>query len=710
MELKVNKKKLSLILIGSLFLSFCATLISFYEPGFLKTNEFFRYNEFSIFTLVYRNILFTIVGLFLGCHFIFDRKELYRWIFDHRWLLGGVLLIVFTLLRMNGESITFYYENVQSRVGDASMYPVLGTFRGIRSDQFVATTPSQLASSYGTDPFGVYNEISRGTKTLNAINGIYVGFSTLAYAPWYFVYKILPFEYANSFCWYAPIILAFLFNIELFYIVSKKNRLLATMGGCLTVFSSFYMWWNFPSQWLSAPGTVVCVYYFLNNDDLKKRIVYGLGTALCFAGFVVHLYPAWQVPLGYLYLVIGIWCLYSNWDRVKKMDKKSWLLLAGCILLMCALIVSYMLNISEYSKIIMETVYPGKRVGLGGNSLYKLFLYLQQTFYPYFQFGNPCEFSTFFTLFPIPLIVAIYVLIRNKKKDFLLVGILLAILPMLVYCTIGFPEFLAKITLLSYSTAQRCVDVIGYAQIFILVILFTEYREEKRLPVWLAVVLSFGIALYCLYITMHMFPGYLRWFIKGGMCGVILVLGVVLSHKFSDRLDRFLQIALIGITLFSSVLIHPFMVGLSALTQKPVAQEIHRIVQEDPDAKWIALEGGIFFQQFVVANGASTINSLNSYPNLDLWHTLDESRQYENVYNRYAHIPATLTTEDTSFELQVEDTMLLSLSYKDMEKVNISYVITMNSENLEMDNGYAHFECLYNEYDIAIYKVTYSRS
>ena len=36
--------------------------------------------------------------------------------------------------------------------------------------------------------------------------------------------------------------------------------------------------------------------------------------------------------------------------------------------------------------------------------------------------------------------------------------------------------------------------------------------------------------------------------------------------------------------------------------------------------------------------GAKTVNSVNVYPDLDKWHVIDPNGQYEEVYNRYAHI------------------------------------------------------------------------
>lgn len=119
------------------------------------------------------------------------------------------------------------------------------------------------------------------------------------------------------------------------------------------------MWWRFSIHFISAPGTIVCVHYFLNSDKFWKRILLGLGTALCFGNFILNLYPAWQVPLGYMFLAIGIWCLHENWEKVKKLKLRDWMVIAGALALVASFVLSYFLVASEYVEVINATVYPG---------------------------------------------------------------------------------------------------------------------------------------------------------------------------------------------------------------------------------------------------------------------------------------------------------------------------------------------------------------
>ena len=54
-------------------------------------------------------------------------------------------------------------------------------------------------------------------------------------------------------------------------------------------------------------------------------------------------------------------------------------------------------------------------------------------------------------------------------------------IPMLIYTTVGLPATIANITLLSYSMPERVVDIIGYIQIYFIVILMSRYAKKEKI-------------------------------------------------------------------------------------------------------------------------------------------------------------------------------------------------------------------------------------
>lgn len=155
---------------------------------------------------------------------------------------------------------------------------------------------------------------------------------------------------------------------------------------------------------------------FCSGKRLAKRLFFGAGIAISAANFVVDLYPAWQVPAGYVYLALLIWIIIDNRDCLKNYRIKDWMLAGGFFVFMISIIGMYLYNYMDYMTAIMNTVYPGGRTYYGGFSIDKLCGYLISLTTPYTDFTNPSEMGCFYGLFPFSVIVFAYALIQKKEK------------------------------------------------------------------------------------------------------------------------------------------------------------------------------------------------------------------------------------------------------------------------------------------------------
>ena len=79
---------------------------------------------------------------------------------------------------------------------------------------------------------------------------------------------------------------------------------------------------------------------------------------------------------------------------------------------MASIVIVYLKDRSTYVTEIMNTIYPGSRVSTGGYSLYKMFEYVATIFYPFKATLNNSEFSMMVTLFPLPMVMAVYRRVR----------------------------------------------------------------------------------------------------------------------------------------------------------------------------------------------------------------------------------------------------------------------------------------------------------
>ena len=86
-----------------------------------------------------------------------------------------------------------------------------------------------------------------------------------------------------------------------------------------------------------------------------------------------------------------------------------------------------------------------------------------------------------------------------------------------------------------------------------------------------------------------------------------------------------------------------------------------------------------------------------------MWEILDPEREYEEIWNRYAHMVIAFSDDDQShYELLGPDSMQMRLNREDFLSLDVSYVITQN----EITDGWKDilFE-KYNESGIWIYEV-----
>ena len=652
--------------------------------------------------VLWAQIYFFVIG-FVVLHFIVkDPKSIYENIFRFRWIIAAFVLLFFTANKLNGDSLAIY-NFIQPNQGSEYIEPIIGEARYIRSDEFIVDSPSKLASGYGDYPYGQYNYIQRGTKTLNSVNGIYLGYSTIGKAPYCFVYTILDREYAYSFCWYAPIILTFMLSFELCLIIARRRRLLAFTGACLIGLSPFYLWWNFPAFLIGAQGAIVCVHYFLNSTGLIKKILYSLGFGVAFANYVLTLYPAWIVPMGYVSLLIVIWILHENWQKVKKLKLLEYLILAAGLFFSASLILSYLRVNQEYILAISNTVYPGHRVNNGGFAIPRMFSYFQNGLFGFKDIGNASEESSLFSLFPIPLIAAIYQWILTKKKDWFLSGMIGISIVYIVYSTTGLPSVIAQITLLSYCTPTRILPIIGIVQVYMMVrVLSVNQCERKFLLRPAAIAIGSATAILGILYTATNFPGYMEigWIIVSFI--VVVLAGIVILTRTNQKVQRTFEIGISCISIFIAMSIRPISIGLDSIFSKPVAKEIQNICSTYKRSKWIGYND-IRISGFLVACGAPTINSVNTYPNYEIWNVLDPERKYESYYNRYAHIAVNFIDGETNVEMIQEDYIRLNLSYDDISKIDCNYIFSM--EPLNASGHHVSFDEIYNENGCYIYNV-----
>ncbi|MCI7768238.1 MAG: hypothetical protein MSJ26_09730 [Oscillospiraceae bacterium] len=658
-----------------------------------------------------RGCIFAVIGVFAYLNIIVEKEKLWNFIFEKRWYAALFAFIFAFSLKLNFSNVSCFDFYIQPDIRSEYTQPVLGISRDIRSDEWLVETPRRISGSYSD--YGPENHIMRGTENKNLpASNLYKGYSAL-YNPFNWGFLLFGPEYGMSWLWCGLYIMSFMVSFELSLILSKGKRFYALLGAVLISLSSFSLWWSIMTYSVSMQGIIVCAYHFINTDSRKKRILLAVCFSFAFSFFVCSLYPAWQVPLAYILMAFAAWLLLDYFDRIRSFKAADWLILGAAVVFSASVILAYLYDMRDYTQGIMGTVYPGARFDTGGFSLSKIFCYPQSLFYSFHDTGNNSEAGVFYCLFPIPIIFSAYIAVKQiiaKIKDksvrmdklnlcLLAVGIFL-----ITYCTVGFPKWLAGITLMSYSTALRAVDFISLLCIYMMIRHFSEDNEKFRLPLGVCAIITFISVIISMYYSQTLYPTYLTQILTAISALLTFGFGMAYFTRISEKNRNFILSIVMTVNIIGGITVLPINRGADALLKKPASAAVQSIVRNDKEAKWAACND-IVSGQFLAANGAPCITSVNYMPNFQLWNTLDKDGAYNDIYNRYCHVSMIFTDEPTSFDLIGADLIRVNLSYEDMDDAQIKYLFSLSP--IYEDSDYVDFEEIYHESNVFIYKVNY---
>ena len=657
--------------------------------------------SFAYYAFVMRLIILLMLFAFLSLHIFYDIEFMYRKIHKYRWLIAIGLFAFCIIFKINGSSMGQYNTYIQTGYGSDFIYPLYGTARASRTDEWVVSLTRAMSAEYSN--YGLYNDIVMGTRHTNmSAAGLYFSYSLLS-EPSKWGYYLFGTERGVAFIWSGHIIFGFMFSYELCRILTKDKRLLSLMGANLIWFSVYNMAWSV-TEWLFAgQAALVLFYYFLQEEKIWKRIIWGGGVAVFASEFCVNLYPAWQVPAGYIYLGLLIWMILSKRETWKSFTWKDWMVVVASTVFFISIVLSFLMNDQEYIQEITATVYPAGRIDYGGFALNKLFNYLSSTLAAWVDYANPSEMSCFVTLFPLSILFFLYILVKEKGKNMLMWSLLVPTTFITLYCTMELPHKLAEITLMTNSMTGRAIDIVGYANVLMFIIGISEYEEHKNMQVkWYISAVAVAICLVIAFVSAQNMDIKKTYIYTLLLAVIIFVTVTIIISNLGQHIKQCAMLML-AVTIFvCGIRYNPIQIGTDAITSKPVATEISEIVKKDPDAKWMGV-GSFVYGDYLVALGARTINSTNYVPNLTFWKHFDSAGNDEEIYNRYAHLIVYTTDEKTTYSLTAQDAITLNLNYAQLKDVGVKYLLT--GEPLESD--LIQLEKVYAQYGIYIYKTNY---
>lgn len=623
-------------------------------------------------------------------------KEIYKYRY---WIIGVIFIISVFILKINFSSFQTFEGILPNNVNVAKEIQ-LGVYRGIRSDEWGVLTPLQLSQDGNN-----YNNKSDLLGENSGVSVISGGIPTkdLSIIGKPFLWGFILFGAEIGFSWYSvtKILLLLIFSYKLICILTQ-NRKLATLGSIVIGFSPGIQWWFTTNA--QCTESIICwemiivsMYNIFSNKLSRIKYFYGAILLVGTIGFTLALYPPLQVPLFYLGILLLIG-LYLDNKKDIVFSKQNFAILGGIIVGYAFIMFITLSNILPEIQKIMNTVYPGKRSVTGGAlTLEYLFNYIPTILLPFKEipYSNSSEISSFITLFPFPLVV--YFANRDIYNSNVIKCIVLFILGSLEFMYVGLPQFIAKITLMNFTTEKRLFVIFGFACTLLVMCMlnYNKKSENKKIP--LGQIVLYLVIWYYAYRNFGNLIGYMGKIIFI----VVLAMFSALIYYFNINKDRFIKLLLL-ITILVGITINPINFGIEEIRGTQFSSAVRQINKED-SGMWMTIDD-LWISKYILAQGVQILNALNYPPMLQTWGSLDKNNEFSDVYNRYAHVKVNLQeNSEAKFNLIQPDVFEVNMSIEQVTKLGVKYIVTKQ----ELDKNIGNVSLIYvDTFDrIYIYKI-----
>lgn len=588
-----------------------------------------------------------------------------------------VVLLILTFFKLHGSSIGIYNQVFYGKdYHDQNL--LFGQFRHIRSDEWIVQTP--LAISQVMNEFRIINPYLGMGQNMAIFLDIPTFHWSAIFKPVNFSYFILPLEYAYSFKWWfrAALLLisTYLLLLELF----KKNFFFAVMGSILLFLSPFIQWWYSVSAIESVSYGLLITWLYIKTLNYRYKwelITYAFLLWYFLVAFLLILYPPFQVSIGWLVAFLMVGYTLQNRQLLHK-NKLFYLFLVGSMVVIGAVVVMilFYFDLKDVIEIVMQTEYPGKRpiygkyaVGHFFSGFFNVALVNENREIPGLL-GNQSESSSFFFLafFLLPVIIVqkIKQILSEKKIDFMVISLALYFLLVLSWLFLRPREIITSLinsgildnqnylihflwyidglvggfhSLFFFPSVapNRIIIGLGVANILLLLYFLNFKTQEQKLTLG-AIAISLMATLLHIYIAFK-YLAQSATFLKSNTEIVLICMFVFLCMVFLlKHLKKAFLMTLLSFSIAASAFVNPLYHGLDLLSSNKITGEIANISKDNHfQDRWIVYDYG-FLSNLLAAKGIKVLNSVQTYPNFDLWEKVNPTGNLKYTYNRYAHI------------------------------------------------------------------------
>lgn len=611
-------------------------------------------------------------------------EYLHKNIFRYRWVLACTLLAALVAFELSGSSVGAFGELL---TGGRSENTLLGAPRIARSGEWAVSTPAALAQYKS-----IFSSLAGGA-------GVPAMDLSEIFRPFYWGFLLLPPGRGLSFFWMGQLIGLFMVTMEFAMLLTGGNRKFSVTAAFLIAFAPAVQWWiginGLVELLIFGQLSVLILNRYMNSPRLKSRLLYSVAMAICLGSFAVIPYPSWQVPLGCVFAGAALWVFLTRRRSVVFTHRDFFSLGVLAVIVTGGLISAYYNSSFDVHEAAEES---GRRVGT-------LFQYVMNLFLPYEDLPpqfTPVGETVFFDFFPVGIVMSLLVIFKQKLRDKLLIILLVSAIFLGLYSCVGYPQWLARITLLSGVGTDRTAVVVGFVNILLLLRSMSLYRPGLKASH--AAYAAVGLTVVVMSFVVIKFYQYLGGTIMLPLSATILLVSftlLLLSEKVTAQ-KIFCGIC-ITLCVVMGVSVNPLEQGISALTDSELYKAVSEIARDDKGL-WLVEGENVPIINLPVAAGAATINYASSYSATDINRLFSEA---ENFPTGFQGAEIVLTDEsDPTFTLFSEETAAVIFGAQELMELNIEYILTgsildgygnddVSLERIVQCNGYMIYHVIF---------------
>jgi len=600
-------------------------------------------------------------------------ERLSAWVQAHPGRVGALIWAIFTLLvaaGVTGSSWPLLAQGPEAALVQwrGSTATVLAP-RYIRSDEWGILTTNALAQWNHVPRFPVVNDhlgVQGQNMGVVGMTGTPVAQLAVLARPATWGYFFLPLRQAMAWHWQFPFFACLFFLwLALRLLLPTRSALALVLAGSFCVAPYAAGWSLWPLYATAFPAALwVALAALARTARLPRALALGMAMGLALAGWVLVLYPPWQITLG--------WCtaaLVTGWlldqRHTLRWRTPQWLGLLLALALAGALLGSWWQDTADAVARLQATVYPGLRdaqtgADIAGAPWWTLRGYLDaQVMWGGMApdaaarmpeaYANESELSAFILL-PLPLLLlALWQATRAHPLRWTLRACLAFVAFWLVFRFIGIPAWLAHASLWSRVTGARLDLSLGLA----CTVLFALLAAGWSTPPWSgarirpagAVAASVALASAALVLLeFALWPaGTLQG--EGAWARPTMALGVAACTWWLMR-GHMAPAATLWLALGAAATL-PFNPWSRAPRSVALAPEVASLASDDGQLqRTLALGGDAKAAVTLLAAGVPVVNGVLYYPQPRLWQNMGMGLAGDdwNEVNRYQHLTFVTTT------------------------------------------------------------------